>query len=78
MTKKKMEFRKLKIGSWFKYRSAIYLKLNAMMAFKITGKSRRASICLFHPPGEITKRLYFVDLRLKSLVTPVKISVQVE
>ena len=75
---KKKSFRKVKVGGWFTYRSALFVKLNALLVFKVTGKPRKLSVRLGHlSDGDLTMRLYFRDLHLRSLVTPVKVSIKI-
>jgi len=70
----KKEFRKLKCGDYFTYRSALYLKIGLLQVCKLSKKYCKRSVTLSR-----TSRgtLWFGDINIRSLVTPVKVTIHI-
>lgn len=72
MDRKKI-FSLLKGGDWFKYRSALYLKIGVLSVYKLSGKPGKFNVRLFTTTD---RSVYFYgDVTRNSLVTPVKVDI---
>jgi hypothetical protein len=74
MPKKKKMFVKLKGGDWFRYRSALYLKIGPLTVCKMSRKYCKLNVNL----SSSTKvDVHSADFHFKSLVTPIKADIYV-
>lgn len=71
----KKKFVVLKNGSWFTYRSALYLKIGPLSVYKISGKRYKLNVNLCNTSKVSVSPTDFFH---RSLVTPVKVSIWVK